>query len=150
MSNDAYLTLTGRVGGDVQLKQVNGGHALATFRIGSTARAYDRDKADWVDRPTTWFSVECWRGLAQNVAESIGRGDPVVVYGRLKTTEWTEDGESRSRTVLEAFSVGHDLSRGVTTFSKATPQGLGARPSPFDDLPQPVGEANPLGASEAA
>ncbi|ADB31288.1 single-strand binding protein [Kribbella flavida DSM 17836] len=133
MSGETYLTLQGRVGGDVQFKQVNGGHALASFRIGSTARTLDRAKGIWIDRPTTWFTVECWRTLAQNVADSVGRGDPVVVHGRLKTTEWTEDGEPRSRTVIEALSVGHDLTRGTTSFSKTPPSAAGSPPSSPDD-----------------
>lgn len=148
MSNDAYLTLTGWVGSDVELKQLEGGSAVASFRIGSTPRGFDKAQNLWVDRPTTWFTVDCWRSLAQNVAESINRGDPVVVYGRLKTSEWTdENGEPRSRTLIDAFSVGHDLSRGTTSFRKQVAQGLGAQSSPFDDLPV---EANPFGAEEAA
>lgn len=147
MSNDAYLTLTGWVGSEVELKMLEGGSTVASFRIGSTPRTFDKGQNLWVDRPTTWFTVDCWRSLAQNVADSINRGDPVVVYGRLKTSEWTENGEPRSRTLIEAFSVGHDLSRGTTTFRKQLPQTLGSQPSPYDDLPV---EANPFSAEEAA
>jgi single-strand DNA-binding protein len=151
MSNDAYLTLTGWVGNDVQLKRLEGGSTVASFRIGSTARAFDKGQNAWVDRPTTWFTVDCWRSLADNVAESINRGDPVVVYGRLRTNEWTENGEARSRTLIEAFAVGHDLSRGTTAFRKQLPQGLGAQSSPFDDPSAHLeDEPNPFRAHEAA
>ncbi len=34
----------------------------------------------------------------------------------------TKTGESRSRVVLEAFSLGHDLTRGTTTFTKNPPR----------------------------
>jgi single-strand DNA-binding protein len=120
---ETYVTVQGWVGGDVQFKEVTGGVALASFRLGSTPRQYDRAKGTWVDRPTTWYTVECWRTLAQNVFDSVYRGQPVVVSGRLKTTEWTEEGgETRQRTVLDAFSVGHDLTRGTTKFAKNAPQ----------------------------
>ncbi|TWD82687.1 single-strand DNA-binding protein [Kribbella amoyensis] len=122
---ESYLTVQGNVGGEVQFKDVNDTIALASFRLASTPRQFDRGKGSWIDRPTTWFTVECWRTLAKNVAVSVERGHPVIVTGRLKTTEWTEEGETRSRTVLEAFSVGHDLSRGTTAFTKNPPQAIG-------------------------
>ena len=122
---ETYVTVQGWVGGDVQFKEVAGGVALASFRLGSTPRQYDRAKGTWVDRPTTWYTVECWRTLAQNVFDSVYRGQPVVVTGRLKTTEWTEEGgETRQRTVLDAFSVGHDLTRGTAKFAKNPRQAL--------------------------
>lgn len=118
---ETYLTVQGRVGGDIRFKEVAGRVALASFRLGTTPRQFDKTKGGWTDRPTTWFTVECWRTLAENVNHSLKRGHPVVVTGRLKTTEWTENGETRSRTVLDALSVGHDLTRGKAIFTKNPP-----------------------------
>lgn len=130
---ETYLSLQGWIGSDIKFKEVSGRVALASFRLGTTPRQYDRAKQAWVDRPTTWFTVECWRTLAENVHESVRRGQPVVVTGRLKTTEWVEEGQTKSRTVLDAFSVGHDLTRGTTTFTKNPPQAhLPEAPSTLD------------------
>ncbi|HET6296720.1 MAG TPA: single-stranded DNA-binding protein [Kribbella sp.] len=138
---ETYLTVQGWVGGDVQFKEVAGGVALASFRLGSTPRQYDRAKGSWVDRPTTWYTVECWRTLAQNVFDSVYRGQPVVVSGRLKTTEWTEEGgETRQRTVLDAFSVGHDLTRGTAKFAKNARQALAVA---GDSLDQEMRDLSP-------
>ena len=119
---ETYLTMQGWVGGEIRFKEVAGEVAVASFRLGTTPRWFDKDKGRWIDRPTTWFTVECWRTLAENVYHSVQRGQPVVVTGRLKTTEWTENDEPRSRTVLDAFSVGHDLTRGTARFSKNQPR----------------------------
>lgn len=119
--NEIYVTIQGRVGSEVEFRQA-GQVSIASFRLGSNPRQFVRDKG-WVDRPTTWFTVECWRGLAENVKESVGKGQPVVVFGKLKTTEWQDnEGNPRSRTVLEATSIGHDLTRGVAMFTKRAPQ----------------------------
>ena len=119
---ETYVTVLGWVGSDPDFKEI-GQVPHATFRMGSTPRQFDRVLNTYVDKPTTWFSVECWRGLAQNAFESVRIGQPVIVTGRLRTHVWTDDaGESRSRVVLEAFSVGHDLTRGTTTFTKAAPR----------------------------
>jgi len=137
---ETYVTVQGWVGSDPDFKEIGGQTARATFRIGSTPRQYDRTLGTYVDKPTTWFTVECWRALAQNAFESVHVGQPVLVTGRLRTHEWTDEaGESRSRVVLEAFALGHDLTRGTTTFVKNPP-----RPA---TAPSTVGDAT---ASEAA
>ena len=51
---------------------------------------------------------------------SIGKGDPVVIVGRLRTTRWTDSqGVDQERVIIEATSIGHDLSRGTSAFRKA-------------------------------
>jgi single-strand DNA-binding protein len=130
---ETYVTVLGWVGSAPDFKEV-AQTPHATFRMGSTPRQFDRTLGRYVDKPTTWFSVECWRGLAQNAFESVRIGQPVIVTGRLRTHEWTDDaGEQHSRVVLEAFSLGHDLTRGTTTFSKNPPRADSLTPTPVPD-----------------
>jgi single-strand DNA-binding protein len=125
--SETYVTVQGWVGSEPDFKEIGGQTARATFRIGSTPRTFDRNTGLFVDKPTTWFTVECWRALAQNAFDSVHVGQPVLVTGRLRTHEWTDDaGEPRSRVVLEAFSLGHDLTRGTTTFTKSSPRSSSA------------------------
>ncbi|MEV0284565.1 single-stranded DNA-binding protein [Kribbella sp. NPDC050820] len=124
---ETYVTVQGWVGSDLDFKELGGQTARATFRLGSTPRTFDRNLGIYVAKPTTWYTVECWRILAQNAFESVHVGQPVLVTGRLRTHEWTDDtGETRSRVILEAFSLGHDLNRGTTTFTKTPPRSAGA------------------------
>jgi single-strand DNA-binding protein len=117
---DTYLTVTGWIGSNPDFKEI-GQTPHTTFRLASTPRQFDRSQNTYVDKPTTWFTVECWRHLALNTFESVRRGHPVIVTGRLRTHEWTdESGEARSRVILEAFSVGHDLTRGTASFTRGT------------------------------
>ena len=61
-----------------------------------------------MDGQTSWFSVTCWRGLADNVRDSVRKGDPVFVHGRLRTDVWErEDGQTSVTYVVEATTVGH-------------------------------------------
>jgi single-strand DNA-binding protein len=119
------LTVTGYVGTDVDHRETNGG-PLTTFRLASTPRRYDRSLGTWLDEPTTWFSVQCWRGLATNVKSSISKGQPVIVMGRLRTSEWSHNGETHSRLVLDANSVGHDLARGTSVFHRSAQRNVEA------------------------
>jgi len=95
---------------------------VANFRVGSTARRFDRDSGRWVDGSHLRVRVNCWRRLAEGVGASITVGDPVVVVGRLYTRDWT-DGEGNLRTSyeMEAQAVGHDLARGKGKFFRSRP-----------------------------
>ncbi|HEY7042483.1 MAG TPA: single-stranded DNA-binding protein [Nocardioidaceae bacterium] len=115
---ETILHVVGHVGTDIDHRRVGDGVDLSTFRLATTPRRWDRQQRAYVDGTTTWFTVQCWRQLAANVRDSLRRGDPVVVIGRLKTEEWTKDDVRNSRIVLEAFSVGHDMARGVSSFRK--------------------------------
>ncbi len=116
--NEAFVTFQGWVGNDVVHRETAQG-TVANFRVGSTPRIRRRS-GDWVDGPTSWFSVTCWRALADHVRDSVRKGEPVLVHGRLRADVWErEDGQSSVTYVVEATYVGHDLTRGTTVFVRA-------------------------------
>lgn len=118
---DAYVNVSGYVGADVELRDTKRGHPCATFRIGTTPRV--KRNGDWADGETTWTTVMCYRGLAENVASSVRRGEAVLVIGRLRTQRWTSaDGQDNERMVLEATTVGHDLGKGTARFQRTERQ----------------------------
>ena len=115
---DAQIWMTGNVGSEVEYRQVRDDLAFANFRLACTPRM--RRAGDWVDGETTWVAVSCSRSMADHVKSSISKGDPVIVVGRLRTTRWTDaQGIEQERMVIEATSIGHDLSRGTSVFRKA-------------------------------
>lgn len=117
-NNENVVTLYGHVGTAIELRE---GTSVpwAMFRVGSTPRWYDSNSRSWKDHETTWMTVKVFRALAQNVAESLKVGDPVVVIGRLRTKSWTtKEGEARQSEVVEASAVSHDLNRGITRYAR--------------------------------
>jgi single-strand DNA-binding protein len=115
---DAQIWMTGNVGSEVEFRQVRDDLAFASFRLACTPRT--RKAGDWVDGETTWIAVSCSRAMAEHVRSSIGKGDPVIVVGRLRTTRWIDSqGVEQERMIIEATSIGHDLSRGTSVFRKA-------------------------------
>lgn len=117
--NDSMITFSGWVGSRVDVVQVGEGVAVATFRVGSTPRRF-RD-GRWENGETLWYSVKTWRSLATNAAASLRVGDPVVVTGRLVAETWTkDDGTVQTRHVVVAVTIGHDLNRGSSTFTRFT------------------------------
>ena len=121
MSNDNTMTFHGRVGTQVELRE--GGVPWVLFRVASTPSYFDQVTRTWRDLETIWISVKAWRNLAQNAAESLEVGDPVVVIGKMRTEKWTtQDGQPKESTVLEANLIGHDLTWGVTKLQRVDRQ----------------------------
>ena len=116
--NETLVTIVGNVVDNPRMRRTERGADVASFRIGSTARKLDRETGQWVDGNKLFVSVSCWRQLALNAVDSLRRGDPVVVSGRLSTREYEKDGQKRSSFELEASALGHDLSRGTTVFNR--------------------------------
>ena len=57
-----------------------------------------------------FFNVTCWRSLAENVAESIGKGARVIVTGRLDHRSYeTQEGDKRSVVEIQAEEIGPSL-----------------------------------------
>ena len=123
--NESYVTLQGWVGGEVDLREV-GDTQCGSFRVGSTPR-YLRN-GSWVDGQTSWFTVNCWRALGRNVKDSIKKGDAVIVHGRVRVDVWEREDKSTSVSwVVDATFVGHDLTKGTSSFVKTTRPGRDPR-----------------------
>jgi single-strand DNA-binding protein len=117
--NDVLITFSGNVVSDPQQRTLETGAVVTNFRLAINPRKYDRSSARWVDGETMFINVACWRALATNVSLSVNKGDPVIVLGRLRIRRW-DSGERQGTTVeVEATSVGHDLSRGSTAFTRS-------------------------------
>ena len=104
MAFDNTVTVIGNVTRDPELRYLNSGTALASFGVAWNNRYKDRNGEQVED--TSFFDVTCWRDLADNVAESISKGDRVIVYGKLEQRSWeTQEGEKRSKVEIVADEV---------------------------------------------
>ena len=119
MANNTSVMLIGRVGSD-PVRRGNSQQGICTFRLASSRGYYDRNTRAWREQPSTWVTVKTYRTLAENVMRSVHKGEPVIVSGSLITESWTDraSGEMRAMNVIEAATVGHDLSRGTADFNR--------------------------------
>lgn len=115
--NEAQITVTGWVAADPYYAVTANGTPYLTLRVGCTPRRFDRRTGQWTDLDTMFLTVNCWRGLADNVnASGFERGHPVIVTGRLRVRQYEKDGQWRFSADVEATTLGHDLSRGTAEF----------------------------------
>lgn len=131
------VVFSGRIQEDPELKFTNSGAALASFTlIISTGVKKEGDQYG----PTAFLDVTAWNGknnkLAENVVESLHKGDRAVITGKLIQNDWEdkETGKKRSKLVVNAFEVGVDLTYSTVTVQqnertgRAAPQQSSAAP----------------------
>lgn len=94
MANAPYITAIGSIT-EPQIRFTNSGKAVTSFNLASTPREKVGD--DWQDGETTWFRVTVWdKEGAESVADSLQKGDRVIVHGTLKTGKpYEKNGETR-------------------------------------------------------
>ncbi len=141
------VTLVGNLTDDPELRFTAQGAAVANFRIAVSKRIRDPQTNEWKDGDTSFFRVNVWRQLAENVAESLTRGTRVIVTGTLKMRQWeTQEGEKRSVVEVEASEVGPSLKWATAKMEKTSRQSGGQQASGGGDWdsPTPVPEEVPF------
>lgn len=100
MAGETTLTVVGNLAGDVELRFTSGGDPVANFTVASTPRVLDKQQNQWKDGDPLFLRCSIWRQAAENAAESLSKGDRVMVTGRLKQRSF-QDREGNNRTVIE-------------------------------------------------
>jgi single-strand DNA-binding protein len=108
MAADNQTTIAGNLVDTPELRFTNTGTPVTNLRVAVTQRL--QHDGEWRDGDTSFFNVNVWRGQAEHLAESLSKGDRVMVTGRLRQRSWeTPEGEKRSVAEIEADEVGASL-----------------------------------------
>jgi single-strand DNA-binding protein len=116
--NDIITTVIGNAVTDVSLRVTSSGTSVASFRIASNSRRFDKSTNSWIDQEPSYLSITAWSQLAENVALSVHKGQGLVVTGKLKVRQWQDADKSGTNVEIDATAIGHDLNRGTSEFTK--------------------------------
>lgn len=116
---DMTLTATGRLTTDPQLRFTDAGMAISEFTIAVNPRERGAD-GTWRDLPPSFVPVVAFRQLAENIAETLRKGMPVIATGRWREERWERDGQQHSRWKLTADAVGPNLTLCTATLTPTT------------------------------
>ncbi|MBB5831069.1 single-stranded DNA-binding protein [Brachybacterium aquaticum] len=140
---DIHTTIMGNATADPTKRIQSDGSTTAILRVAVNGRYYSAAQGGFADRKTEYITVFVKRQLATNVLNSVKKGQPLVVTGRLSSSEWTgEDDAQRHSLNIHAEAIGHDLTYGTSTF---------VRPIRATEVPDPDEEtiaASPSSADE--
>jgi single-strand DNA-binding protein len=124
-----YVTFIGNLTDDPELRYTQGGTPVATIRLASNRRWNDRDGQQ--QEETTYLNVTCWRDMAENVAETLHKGDRAIAIGRLKVRSYeNREGQTVWTTEIEADEIAPSL-RWARANVNRTPGGAGASAGGF-------------------
>lgn len=118
--NETYVTIAGNIVAEPDRRVTTNGAPFTALRVASTIRRRTRD-GEFVDGPTSYYQVTAFRSLALNAANSLSKGDPVIVHGRQRVNQWQRnDGTWGTSVEIDASNIGHDLTRGTSEFTRQT------------------------------
>lgn len=121
MTGEVYTTIVGNLTADPELRFTQSGAAVVSFTVASTPRIFDRQSGEWKDGDALFMRCNAWRQVAENVSESLFRGNRVLVTGRLKQRSFeNKEGERRTVVELEVEEVGPSLRYATAKVSKVS------------------------------
>ena len=125
-AGDTQITVVGNLVADPELRFTPSGAAVASFRVASTPRYFDKQANEWKDGDALFLTCSVWRQYAENVAESLQKGTRVMVVGRLKQRSYeTREGEKRTVFEVDVDDVGPTLRNATAKVNRVAREGGG-------------------------
>lgn len=104
----AQTTVIGNLTADPELKVTKTGSSV--LKVGIAVNRRWKNKQDEWEETTSFFDVNAWGELADNVAASLSKGSRVIVSGRIEQQSWEgKEGQKQSKVVLVADDIGVSL-----------------------------------------
>ncbi len=97
-----YITVVGNLTRDPELRFTPNGTPVASFSVAVNKRTKEKGSEEWVNS-ADFFNVVVWFKLAENCAESLSKGDRVLITGKLSQESW-EDREGQKRTSVRIIA----------------------------------------------
>ncbi len=115
------VTIEGNLADDPQVRFTPSGKQITEITILVNERRRI-GAGEWVEDEPTRHVVRAFKTLAQNIAESLEKGDRVFVHGTVTTDAWTDKdtGDKRTAQRVLAGVVGPSLRWATTRITKTT------------------------------
>jgi single-strand DNA-binding protein len=136
------VTIVGNLVDTPELRFTPQGKAVANFTVAVSKRV--KDGNDWKDGPSSFYRCALWDAAAENLAESLVKGQRVIVVGEIAQRSYEHNGEKRSTFEVTASEVGPSLkwaTARVEKSGKSTPKP--AADDPWGNAPAAASEDEP-------
>ena len=115
------VTFEGNLADDPQVRFTGSGKQVTEITVLVNQRRQNED-GEWVEAEPTRHVVRAFNTLAENIADSLAKGDRVFVHGSVTTDVWTDKrtGEKRTAQRVLADIVGPSLRWATARITKTT------------------------------
>ena len=124
--------ITGNLTRTPDIRATNSGTMMAKFSIATSKRTKDKDTGEYGPGPASYWDCIAWGELAEQVAETLDKGSPVIAYGEIEQQKYTAgDGTEKTGIQVTVRNIGTDLSRAKRRSTQSRQQ------SSYDDSSTP-------------
>ena len=110
MSAENFISITGNLTRDPELKTLASGQPVVNFMIAQTPRQFNRETNQWKDLEPNFFRVSAFGDIARNAGESLTKGSRVTVQGEFRTERYKgTDGTDKSSNNIRAEEISVSL-----------------------------------------
>lgn len=140
MAGETLITIIGKVHDEPQQKFNDDGSAVTRLTVVTNPRKFNKQTNKWENATGKFWECRAWNQgqmlLADNVANTLKKGDGVVLHGEIETQVW-EDGQGNKRRgdQIRIETIGKDLrwhqapaNDVPATHTTADPGGWGTEP----------------------
>ena len=115
------ITTEGNLTADPELRVTRTtGQPVATLRLAASARRKTMD-GEYQDTLAVFYEATVWGALAENAADSLRKGDRVLMHGTGYDEEWTDrEGQTRVKHVLQVTALGASLRYATATLTRTS------------------------------
>lgn len=131
MSGINFVTITGNLGADPELRMHGGGTAILKLRVATNDVWFDKEQKK--QERTEWHRVTVFGKRAEGLSTFLKKGMFVSIVGSLRTTSYDKEGQKHYSTeiICDQLEVAPRGSRD----SERAPVSVSAPFAPFDEVP---------------
>ena len=92
------ITFEGNIAADLELSFTPSGKQLVRFAVLVNRRRRNPDSNEWEDDEPTRHACTAFGSLGEHIADSLGKGDRVLIVGSMVTDGWNDKTTGDKRT----------------------------------------------------
>lgn len=116
------VTITGGLTREPEMKRTNSGTAVLSLSVGSNQSRKNSQTGEY-ENTSHYFECKVWAKYAEMMESKLSKGMKVMVTGDLEFQQWEQDGNKRSKIIINAKQVkplsnNQNASSGGNSYSK--------------------------------
>jgi single-strand DNA-binding protein len=115
------ITFEGNIAADLEVTFTPSGKQVVRFAVLVNRRRRNPDTGDWEDDEPTRHACTAFGTLGEHVADSLGKGDRVLIVGNVVTDSWADKdtGDKRTAQRILVDAAGPSLRWATARIQKA-------------------------------
>jgi single-strand DNA-binding protein len=115
------VTFEGNIAADLEATYTTSGKQVVRFPVLVNRRRKDPHTGEWTDAEPTRHNCTAFGTLGEHIADSLTKGDRILIVGTVTTDTWTDKDTGDKRTMPRVLvdAAGPSLRWATTTVRKA-------------------------------